>query len=170
MTQTFTISQLSNHVGLPTKTIRFYEEKGIIRSPERAENGYRTYSQQDVATLETIRSARDLGLPISEIKKLMSGCGDKSCEHAKRDIQQQIDQYLERLTEKIAQFTKLQQKLTVLQSALRKDPQNCGVNGYCCNILGQLVESKKKHLEGGEQDMNSECPCGNCTCGEGCNC
>ena len=57
------ISELAERVGLPAKTIRYYESRGVIPPPERLSNGYRTYSAEDERRLRTVAAARDIGLP-----------------------------------------------------------------------------------------------------------
>ena len=67
------INKVEELVGITKKNIRFYEEKGLL-SPERnSENGYREYSDEDVATLQKIKLLRQLSIPIEEILKLQKG-------------------------------------------------------------------------------------------------
>ena len=49
-----TIKELEQRTGLPRTAIRFYEQQGLIR-PERRENNYRNYTQEDLSTLEKIK-------------------------------------------------------------------------------------------------------------------
>ncbi len=57
---------------LTRANIRFYEKEGLLR-PERNENGYRTYSEEDVEQLKRIILFRKLGIPIQHIKKIFNG-------------------------------------------------------------------------------------------------
>ena len=67
------ISDVERLVGLSKKNIRFYEEQGLL-SPEReSQNGYRNYSDDDIARLRQIKLLRRLAVPISEIKSLELG-------------------------------------------------------------------------------------------------
>ncbi len=137
MDKQFTIGDLAKKVDLPAKTIRFYEEIGLIPKAERAENGYRIYPQEAVDELSLIKNARELGLPILEIKKLMLGCQDDNCEHTKEYISKEVGQYLQVLDQKIQQLQMLKGKLKSLKSALNINSDSC--EAYCCNILKQLV-------------------------------
>lgn len=138
------IGELSKKVGLPTKTIRFYEETGLISEVLRKENGYRSYLESNVDELKVIKYARELGLPIQKIKKLMVGCKDGDCAHSKEYLMQEIDEYLEILIQKEIQMSTLKTKLNLLKNSLEKN--NHKNSKYCCNILGQLTEMK----EGGD--------------------
>ncbi len=62
-----TIGDLANETGVKTRTIRFYEEKGLMPRPRRSESGYRLYSEQDIKLLRLIRSARSFGLSIRDV-------------------------------------------------------------------------------------------------------
>lgn len=142
------IGEVSKATGLPTKTIRFYEEAGVIKPNIRAENGYRQYSQDAVEVLILIKYARDLGLPLSEIKKLIKGCDNGSCQHSKSEVQQSIQSYLELLNQKLAQMNLLKQKLQLLHHALGEKSTDCQDGKYCCNLLYQLLQIKNQ--KGGE--------------------
>lgn len=156
-----TISKLGKLVDLPVKTIRFYEEINLIPPAKRAENGYRLYDQDIVEDLKIIKYARDLGLPIEKIKKLMKGCDDR-CEHNKEEVQAEIKPYIQLLEERILQLQTLKNKLEKLTKHI--DTHTCTHDKYCCNVLHQLSTLEK----GGEQNMG-ECTCGTCTC-ESCKC
>lgn len=60
------IGELANHVGVTTDTLRFYENKGLIKSIRR-NNGYRDYSEDMIFILNYIQTAQRLGFSLSEI-------------------------------------------------------------------------------------------------------
>lgn len=134
-----TIAHLANQVGIPTKTIRFYESVGLIPPPSRAANGYRIYETHTAEKLRLIKYARDLGLPIVQIKKLMHGCKDGNCLHTKQYLESEVAAYLGLLDEKINQMTTLKGKLQRLQGNIIVDKDCPDRAMYCCNILAQLV-------------------------------
>lgn len=66
------INEVEKRVEITKKSIRFYEQEGLL-SPERnKENGYRDYSEKDVEILLKIKFLRKLSLPIEEIKRIQS--------------------------------------------------------------------------------------------------
>ena len=67
------INKVEELVGITKKNIRFYEEKGLLNPVRNAENGYREYSEEDVAVLQKIKLLRQLSIPIEEILKLQQG-------------------------------------------------------------------------------------------------
>ena len=66
------IKSVEELVGITKKNIRFYEDQGLL-SPGRAENGYREYSSEDVQRLKQIKFLRKLGVPIDEIRRVLTG-------------------------------------------------------------------------------------------------
>lgn len=62
---------------MPPKTIRFYEEIGVVRPAARSANGYRQFSETDVRTLKFIHRARKLGFSVEDIQRLLSLWQDK---------------------------------------------------------------------------------------------
>jgi MerR family copper efflux transcriptional regulator len=133
----YAIGQVAKITGLPTKTIRFYEEQGVIESPAREDNGYRYYSEENLEEIKLIKNARDLGLPLSEIKKLTVGCEHGDCTHSKEYVQQTIEKYIDLLSERITQMENLKSRLRKL---LTNGP-------YCCEILHQLSINDRKRGE-----------------------
>lgn len=66
------IGEVEKRTGISKKTIRFYEEQELL-NPERAENGYRVYGQNDIDALLEIKFLRNLSIPIDTIRKIRDG-------------------------------------------------------------------------------------------------
>ena len=65
------IEQVAARTGLTKRTLRYYEEIGILPPPSRTEGGYRLYSAADLALLERIKRLRDLlGISLAEIREI----------------------------------------------------------------------------------------------------
>lgn len=67
-----TSKEMEARSGVPRANIRYYEAEGLL-APARAKNGYREYSEEDLAVLEKIKLLRRLGVPVEELKALRSG-------------------------------------------------------------------------------------------------
>jgi len=141
MNDQYTIGELAKKVGLSAKTIRYYEEIGLINPVKRLDNGYRLYDASASSELMLIKDVRNLGLPIQTMKKLMQGCTDGNCDHTKQEIETEIDTYLSLLNERILQLTTLRNKLSQLHKNI-EIPKACDNTMYCCNILHQLTTVK----------------------------
>ena len=66
------IQEFAQQTGLSTKTIRYYETIGILSSPRRTPNGYREYSEQDLARARFVAGARSLDLSLEEIREILA--------------------------------------------------------------------------------------------------
>ena len=66
------IGEASALSGLPAKTIRYYEEIGLVRPAHRAANGYRDYGESDVRALTFLQRARSLGFSVRECRDLLA--------------------------------------------------------------------------------------------------
>ncbi len=66
------IGEVSERTGLTQRTLRFYEEKGLLDSPSRLEGGFRLYSEDDVQRIEHIIQLKNLlGFSLAEIKQMV---------------------------------------------------------------------------------------------------
>ncbi len=65
------IGQVAERTGLSLRTIRFYEENGLVRPTSRSEGGFRLYSDDDVARLEVIKRMKPLGFRLEEMQELL---------------------------------------------------------------------------------------------------
>lgn len=80
------IKQVEELVGITSKNIRFYEEQNLI-NPQRADNGYREYSMEDVKLLKKIKLFRKLGISVEEINKLLNGKSELATSLERRKLE-----------------------------------------------------------------------------------
>lgn len=66
------ISEAAEQAGLPTKTIRYYEEIGLVEPARRRDNGYRDYAERDVHMLRFLSRARGLGFSVADCRALVT--------------------------------------------------------------------------------------------------
>ncbi len=66
------IGEVAERTGVTQRTLRFYEEKGLLRPPSRMDGGFRLYSESDVKRVEQIRRLQDLlGISLADIKDMV---------------------------------------------------------------------------------------------------
>lgn len=94
----------SEKSGLPSKTIRYYEDIGLL-SPARTNNGYRDYSIADVHRLRFLQRSRSLGFSVDECRQLLSLYHDKERESA--DVKAIAQAKLVEIDRKIAELSGL---------------------------------------------------------------
>jgi len=86
------IGQLAQVTGVSAKTIRFYEETGVLPPARRAANGYRQYDESDAHRLRFIRNARVLDFSLEELKKVLGlrERGEAPCVHVMGLLEQKM--------------------------------------------------------------------------------
>lgn len=67
----YTINKLAGLAGISTRTLRYYEEMGLLAPKRMSSNGYRIYGQREVDLLQQILFYRELGVPLEEIKNIV---------------------------------------------------------------------------------------------------
>ncbi len=102
------IGTASEKSGLPPKTIRYYEEIGLIRADRRM-NGYRDYSEKDVRRLHFVHRARDLGFSVEECRQLLSLYDDETRESA--EVKAIAQTKLKEIENRIAELVSLKASL-----------------------------------------------------------
>ena len=70
------IGQVAERTGLSLRTIRFYEEHGLVRPTSRSGGGFRLYSDDDVARLEVVKRMKPLGFRLEEMQELLTLLAD----------------------------------------------------------------------------------------------
>ena len=112
------VSSAARKSGLPAKTIRYYEEVGLLTA-ERAANGYRDYSNEDVHRLAFLKRARGLGFSIEDCRQLMSLYRDR--ERASHDVREIAVAHVATIEDKIKELESMRRTLTRLVKACHGD-------------------------------------------------
>ena len=112
------IGNAADASGLPAKTIRYYEEIGLIR-PRRDANGYRAFRPDDVHKLAFLARARALGFSIEECRALLGLYEDEA--RASEDVKALAQGHLRRIDAKIAELQALRATLAHLIASCAGD-------------------------------------------------
>jgi MerR family Zn(II)-responsive transcriptional regulator of zntA len=98
------IHELAQHTGVPTKTIRYYEDIGLLPPPARQANNYRQYTEAAVERLRFIASARSFGFSLEEIAKILviRDAGMAPCDHALATLHEQLADIDRRIADMLA--------------------------------------------------------------------
>ena len=124
------IGELAAAAGTTTKTLRFYEESGLLPPTERAANGYRDYGPGALARLDFIHRGRAAGLTLAQIREVIDirDAGDAPCHHVH-----------ELLTARVVDVDRQIADLQVLRATLIRqrdhaetaDPSTCAAETVC---------------------------------------
>lgn len=124
------IGEIAEASGLPAKTIRYYEDIGLIR-PARTANGYRTFADRDRHKLAFLARARSLGFTIEECRTLLALYEDH--DRASADVKRIAGEHLSRVERKIAELEGMRMTLSHLIEHCRGDERPD------CPILNDLA-------------------------------
>ncbi len=125
------IGQVAEKSGLPSKTIRYYEDIGLIR-PDRSANGYRDFSESHLHKLTFLQRARSLGFTIEDCRTLLSLYEDT--DRASADVKAMAREHLDKIADKISELEAMQATLSDLVSKCHGDDRPD------CPILDGLSE------------------------------
>lgn len=129
------IGDVAAHAGLPAKTIRYYEDIGLVQ-PLRSANGYRTFQQSDVHKLAFLGRARALGFTIEDCRSLLKLYADT--DRASAEVKQIAQEHLKRIDRKITELSEMRATLGHLVETCAGDHRPD------CPILADLAMSKPK--------------------------
>lgn len=125
------IGEAASRSGLPPKTIRYYEQIGLIAPAARGENQYRTYDEKDVSFLNFIGRARKLGFSLEDVAALLALYRDRT--RSSEQVKRLALQHVAKLDRKIAE-------LTTMRSAIMELAQRCeGGDRPDCPIVEELA-------------------------------
>ncbi len=125
------IGEVAESSGVPAKTIRYYEEVGLLPEPERADNGYRAYERQSVELLRFIARARGLGFSLDDVRDLVDLWQDK--DRASADVRRLAKDQIAAIDEKLAELQSMRRTLSTLVERCHGDDRPD------CPILDELA-------------------------------
>ena len=128
------IGDLASRSGVTAKTIRYYEDIGLVEPPARTPSGYRDYEPAALDRLAFIRAAQAIGLTLGEIRSIIAlrDDGQTPCAHVLDLLRQRANELDRRITE-----------LRTLRGELRRladradglDPADCDP-ARVCHLIG----------------------------------
>lgn len=111
---TYTIRDLSQRFDVPSSTLRYYEDMGLLENVGRTENNQRIYTDEHIRRLEGINCFKKTGLPIARIQEFYTY--EKDVDTHIEEIIQLVTEHESNIQEKIAE---LQQELLHIQHKVR---------------------------------------------------
>lgn len=119
------IGEAATKAGLPAKTIRYYEDIGLVK-PDRDANGYRAFADKDIHKLTFLAHARALGFSIEDCRNLLALWEDTA--RASADVRQIAQDHLGQIEDKIANLQKMRHTLkTLVRDCAGDDRPDCPI-------------------------------------------
>jgi len=126
------IGRVAERSGVPAKTIRYYEEIGLIAKPDRTAGGYRAYDRQDIDILRFVNRARSLGFSIKDVRNLLALYQDRA--RASADVKSIALEHVEEIERKMAELDSMRRTLLHLAEKCHGDERPE------CPILDELAQ------------------------------
>lgn len=128
---TFKIGQVASRAHVNKETVRYYEKRGLIPTPDRWRSGYRIFTQRHIDQIKFIKRSQELGFTLSEIKELLELRMDEdtTCSEIKSEAQEKFQD----VVEKIEDLQRIKNTLVdLIDSCAGEGPKGD------CPILGAL--------------------------------
>ena len=121
------IGELADQVAVSAKTIRYYEEIGLLPAPARRANGYRSYDRSACERLRFVKAAQAVGFSLGEIREILAlrDRGEEPCAH----VRELIGRRARDISERIAVLERMRADLGQLSSRPAVAPRGDG--SYC---------------------------------------
>ncbi|MDP8928959.1 MAG: heavy metal-responsive transcriptional regulator [Actinomycetota bacterium] len=124
------IGEMAAMAGVTTKTLRFYEERGLLPAPTRTPSGYRDYPPEALNRLDFIRRGRNAGLTLAQISEILDlrDAGHAPCHH----VEDLLGHRLAHLDRQIADLQEMRTTVAALHDAAAvADPNACDAAEIC---------------------------------------
>ncbi|MFE3450435.1 heavy metal-responsive transcriptional regulator [Nonomuraea sp. NPDC059194] len=134
------IGVLAEQAGVTAKTIRFYEEAGLLAAPPRTSAGYRDYPDEAAFRLGFIRDAQAAGLTLAEIRGILAirDGGQAPCRH----VTDLIDQHLAQIEQRLTELAQARDALQLLKRrAAATDPARCASEEVCSILVSPATSA-----------------------------
>lgn len=106
------IGNLARTIGVTTRTLRYYEEMGIMSPPRRLEGAVRVYTSEDVRKIKFILRLKELGLTIKEMQELDAVYAEaKETDRIIPRLIEMLDNHINNLDEKMSKLASLRKEI-----------------------------------------------------------
>ena len=137
------IGTLAKRFNLNPKTIRFYEQIGLLPAPARTASGYRHYNEAAAARLGLVQRAKVLGLSLDDVRDILAirDRGERPCER----VLGLVDAELVQLDQRIQELTALRADLVALRQQWPTSPTAAAADACLCPIIEEqtMVDARR---------------------------
>ncbi|MGN0415845.1 MAG: MerR family transcriptional regulator [Agathobacter sp.] len=117
----YTTGELAKKCNVSVRTVQYYDERGILVPTDLSEGGRRLFSEEDVATLETICFLRDLDISIKDIAEILESDESKKVIELLLDEQEKnIEEDIKRKTEQLEKIKSISGSLAFFKDGSKK--------------------------------------------------
>ncbi|WP_033309273.1 heavy metal-responsive transcriptional regulator [Streptomyces iakyrus] len=134
------IGEVAELTGTSTKTIRFYEDSGLVPPPARTPSGHRVYGPETADRLRFIRRCQAAGMTLQEVRQILTvhDSGESPCGHVSRVLTERLDNVRAQIAELVTLEAHLE---SLLAHAAQGRPTDHDQAGVCWILETEPAES-----------------------------
>jgi DNA-binding transcriptional MerR regulator len=134
-----TVKQVAERVGMPSRTVRYYDRIGLVRVEDRSATGYRLYGPEDEGRLRFVRRAKRLGFSLDEIRGLMAAA-EGGCAATVPELDRLLEQKIEEIDARIGELASFRDRLVDYRAGKRLSERSRCSHGMFCGCLDDVPE------------------------------
>ncbi|MDD7934815.1 MerR family transcriptional regulator [Actinomycetospora straminea] len=138
------VSELASRADVPASTVRYYEQEGLLPA-RRSSSGYRLYDEVAIDRLAFIGTAKSLGLPLPEIRRLLEPWQHGQCSDVQDELLPLVEQRITETRDRVQELTAFADRLLRAQAQLeaieRQGPcdPSCAFLGRAESVVGPAL-------------------------------
>jgi DNA-binding transcriptional MerR regulator len=133
----YRISEVADRTGIPATTLRYYEDIGVMPSPQRTTSGYRVYDDRTISRLDFISGAKQLGLSLEELRTLVGLWDGDECGPVHQEMARLVDAKISEVASRAAELEAFAVELGAIAVRLRREPHRGPCDDTCaCATIG----------------------------------
>lgn len=180
-----TVKEVAARVGLPERTVRYYDRIALVSPPERSSAGYRLYGPEDEGRLRFVRQAKGLGLSLDDIRALIAAAERGCCGEVVPELDRLLAGKLTEVDGRLRELTAFRDRLVAFRAG-QGSGCGCREHGAFCGCLDgvpppaatrDITDERASAVSANDETIRAEgCTCGDgegksCDCGgDGCRC
>ena len=138
MERVFTSGDLARATGETVRTVRFYEEQGLLHPVTVSEGGHRRYDRAALEQLQLILDFRELGLSIPDIRALLAmRAGCRNAVEFRKLLRDRLPQHVERARARIERLRRLESELRHALSSVAEDVSDPSTAPCPCTVASR---------------------------------
>lgn len=146
MRETLTISKLAARTGVPSKTLRYWERRGLLPRAARSHTGYRLFDSGSLQYVTFIQKSKGIGLTLAEMREILRLARSGHCPCP--EVIDWSDRKIDSLREQIRSLSALLHRLKRIRRQWSQAPCPPGECGDVCSLIAELPEAKS--VKGGK--------------------
>ena len=129
-----TVKDVAERVGLPSRTVRYYDRIGLVRAGERTPAGYRLYGPREEGQLRFVGRAKALGCSLEEIRGLLAAADRGCCGEVMPELDRLLEDKVQEIEVRIDELSEFRDRLKAYAAGKRS---GCGhsTHGAFCGCL-----------------------------------